>query len=652
MSSLFEAAAPTDETADTNLFGEAEPVITTAAAVETGAYRVLARKYRPQNFKDLVGQDVLVKTLTNAFASGRLAQAWMMTGVRGVGKTTTARIIAKGLNCTGPDGHGPMTIDPCGVCHTCRAITEDRCVDVLEVDAASRTGVDDMREILDGVRYAPVSARYKVYIIDEVHMLSKNAFNALLKTLEEPPSHAKFIFATTEIRKVPVTVLSRCQRFDLRRIESQRLYDYFQTIVEAEGFNIEPEALRLIARAADGSARDGLSLLDQAMALSEDRQIQAAAVNGMLGLADRSHVIELYAALTTGQPAAALDKFDSMLAAGADALTVLHDIADLTHLLTRGKVLPELAADTTIPELDRHAMQRLLPQHTLAGLTRLWQILMKGIGEVQQALQPQQAAAMVLVRLAYAANMPPPGDLMGKLNPTGQEGGSPSSSGSYSSGAGNPTGNPNGSMLRAVGGTRTTFGNAAVALSVAEPSMAEPARNLSPISQPDSLPDTAPRPNVISALSLSLAADFKNIIALCKEKREMALAAELHAQARLVALQPGRLELIPGARSSPNFAGKLGQCLSNWTGDRWIVSIARVANPAEANYPTVAEAEAATDALRREAALADPIVAATLQAFQGAQLLYVKPRAPAASSGAADSPKNTDEDNNTTDEEA
>lgn len=614
MSSLFETEAL--DTADTNLFGE-----TVAVAEETGAYRVLARKYRPQTFNDLVGQEVLVKTLTNAFATGRLAQAWMLTGVRGVGKTTTARIIAKGLNCTGPGGGGNVTIEPCGLCPTCTAISDDRCVDVMEVDAASRTGVDDMREILDGVRYAPVMARYKVYIIDEVHMLSKNAFNALLKTLEEPPSHVKFIFATTEIRKVPVTVLSRCQRFDLRRIESATLVDYFASIATAEGFTVEPEALRLIARAADGSARDGLSLLDQSMALSEDNTVTGLSVNTMLGLADRGAVVDLYVSLTTGKPDAALQKFDTMLAAGADALTVLHDVADLTHLLTRGKVLPELANDMTVPELDRQAMQRLLPEHTLAGLTRIWQILMKGVGEVQQALHPQQAAAMVLVRIAYAANLPPPGELVGKL------------------GSGNTTGTPTGGSTPAPSGGGTKMLRAvAGGMAIAAPVIDTVINTVT-----EAAPQTAAQQ--ISALSLDIAADYRRLVALFQDKREVGLYNELRSDAQLVSLQPGRLEISPGPRSSQNFAGKVGKLLSDWTGDRWIVSIAR--NSAAAQSTLAVQDKAADDARRAEA-LEHPVVATTLQVFSGAQLVEVKQLTTATK---ADADADTDETTLLTDDE-
>ncbi len=342
----------------------------------------------------------------------------MLTGVRGVGKTTTARIIARALNCTGPDGTGGPTITPCGVCENCKSITADRHVDVMEMDAASHTGVDDIREIIDGVRYGPVAARYKVYVIDEVHMLSKNAFNALLKTLEEPPEHVKFIFATTEIRKVPVTVLSRCQRFDLRRIDSQTLVKHFNRVAEAEGVTVDPDAMALIARAADGSARDGLSLLDQAMALGGDR-LDALQVRDMLGLADRARVVDLFEAAMTGKPRDALDILSDLHRSGADPVVVLQDLLDFTHFLTRFKVVPETALDPGTPETERVRGGELAGKLGMPALTRAWQILLKGLGEVQSAPVPFDAAEMVIVRLAYSADLPNPADLIRQLQGSG-----------------------------------------------------------------------------------------------------------------------------------------------------------------------------------------------------------------------------------------
>ncbi len=409
----------------------------TSAATDAGpkAYRVLARKYRPRDFSELVGQEALVRTLTNAIKSGRLAHAFMLTGVRGVGKTTTARIIARALNCTGPDGTGGPTITPCGVCENCKSITADRHVDVMEMDAASHTGVDDIREIIEGVRYGPVAARYKVYVIDEVHMLSKNAFNALLKTLEEPPEHVKFIFATTEIRKVPVTVLSRCQRFDLRRIDSQTLVKHFNRVAEAEGVTVDPDAMALIARAADGSARDGLSLLDQAMALGGDR-LDALQVRDMLGLADRARVVDLFEAAMTGQPRDALDILSDLHRSGADPVVVLQDLLDFTHFLTRFKVVPETALDPGTPETERVRGGELSGKLGMPSLTRAWQILLKGLGEVQSAPVPFDAAEMVIVRLAYSADLPNPADLIRQLQGSGAPAGGGTPAGQNGGGGG------------------------------------------------------------------------------------------------------------------------------------------------------------------------------------------------------------------------
>jgi len=377
-------------------------------------YRVLARKYRPSDFTGLIGQEALVRTLSNAFATGRIAHAFMLTGVRGVGKTTTARIIARALNCIGPDGkRKEPTIHPCGVCEPCVSISESRNVDVQEMNAASRTGIDDIREIIEGVRYAPVAARYKVYIIDEVHMLSKQAFNGLLKTLEEPPPHVKFVFATTEIRKVPVTVLSRCQRFDLRRIDSAELAAYLAKLADKEKVKIEDDALALIARAAEGSARDSLSLLDQAIAHNggsggEGESITAETVRQMLGLADRGRVLDIFEKLMGGKISEALADLQGLYDAGADPLAVMQDLLETTHFLTRVKVAPAAQGffDGGSGEAKRAA--ELAAKLPVAALTRAWQILLKGLFEVRDATRPISACEMALIRLAYAAELPPP----------------------------------------------------------------------------------------------------------------------------------------------------------------------------------------------------------------------------------------------------
>jgi DNA polymerase-3 subunit gamma/tau len=387
-------------------------------AAESAEYQVLARKYRPATFAGLIGQEAMVRTLTNAMASGRLAHAFVLTGVRGVGKTTAARIIARCLNCIGPDGGGGITPEPCGVCEHCRAIAEDRHMDVIEMDAASRTGVDDIRELIDGVRYRPTTARYKVYIIDEVHMLSKNAFNALLKTLEEPPEHVKFIFATTEVRKIPVTVLSRCQRFDLRRIDAETLAAHFKRIVEEEGAKVTDGALNMIVRAADGSVRDGLSLFDQAIAhcggeVGEDQ------VRRMLGLADRTITFDLLDAVMKGDADTALRYLGQQYAAGADPAVVLEDMLELTHWLTRIKVVPGAADAFGVPEAERVRGGEMAGKLSMAAVARAWQMLLKGLGEVRLAPRPEQAAEMILVRLAFASGLPTPAEALKALDDGG-----------------------------------------------------------------------------------------------------------------------------------------------------------------------------------------------------------------------------------------
>ena len=384
-----------------------------------GSYRVLARAYRPKTFAELIGQQAMVQTLTNAFRSGRLAHAFVLTGVRGVGKTTTARIIARAFNCVGPDGAGGPTVEPCGECEHCRAIDEDRHVDVLEMDAASHTGVDDIRELIESARYRPATARTKVYIIDEVHMLSKSAFNALLKTLEEPPPHVKFVFATTEVRRVPVTVLSRCQRFDLRRVNTESLTAHFAGVAESEGAQVSADALLLIARAADGSVRDGLSLLDQVIAhrADDEAEIGADDVRTMLGLADRTQVFDLLDAVLKGEIAAALDLFSDQYAAGADPAAILEDMLELVHWLTRVKIVPAIADAADVPEAERIRGRAMADALSMAALARAWQMVFKGLAEVHAAPAAGHAADMVLVRMAYAADLPTPAESVRALRP-------------------------------------------------------------------------------------------------------------------------------------------------------------------------------------------------------------------------------------------
>jgi DNA polymerase-3 subunit gamma/tau len=555
-------------------------------------YQVLARKYRPQNFSELIGQDAVVRTLTNAIEGDRLAHAWLLTGVRGVGKTTTARIIARALNCIGPDGKGGPTPDPCGVCANCTAIAEDRHPDVLEMDAASRTGVEDIRELIEGVRYRPVNARYKVYIIDEVHMLSNNAFNALLKTLEEPPEHVKFIFATTESRKLPVTVLSRCQRFDLRMVPEDALARHFTTVAEAEGVVVEPGAARLIARAADGSVRDGLSILDQAVAgKAGDDAITEDAVRAMLGLADRTQVFDLFEALMKGEIAKALDVLEASHEAGADAQSVMTDLLELTHWLTRVKITPAVADDPVVPESERVIGRRLADGLAMPVLARAWQMLLKGLGEVQTAPQPMKAAEMALVRLAYAADLPSPGDLVEKLSK------SPASAPAASAPVPAPASGPAAPTAAPRGGAR-------------------------PQPKPEPEPAPAPAEDAGTALPTS----FLGVVDLLDKAREGRLVAELRANVHLVRYEPGRIEFHPSENADGTLASRLGAKLHELTGVRWTVTLS-----SQAGEATLKEQESSAKAQREAEAAAHPLVKAALEAFPGARIIGVSDRASADS---------------------
>lgn len=533
-------------------------------------YRVLARKYRPKNFSELKGQDALVRTLTNAIQSGRIAHAFMLTGVRGVGKTTTARIIARALNCE----KGP-TIDPCGVCDQCRAIAEDRHVDVIEMDAASRTGVDDVREIIDSVQYAPVSGRYKIFIIDEVHMLSKNAFNALLKTLEEPPEHTKFVFATTEIRKVPVTVLSRCQRFDLRRIDAGILQSYFTEILGRENVSADPAAVALIARAADGSARDGLSLLDQAIS-REPGKITEEQVRVMLGLVDRAVSLDLYEALMKGDNVAAMQLLDTLYKGGADALMVLQDLMELTHYLTKLKVSPEIARDQAFPEAERVRGAALAQGLSIPVLTRAWQVLQKGVPEVQHAFQPQQALEMVLVRLLYVSDQPSPSDLLKQMK--------------------------DGSIVNAGGGAMPS-GNGG-----GRPVMMT--RNIGTVAAVSSAPVQAEVASVRS---------YADVVALFGQRREALLHAALTHDVHLVKFQQGHIEIRPRDTAPRNIAGQMAEKLNAWTGQRWIISMSRAEG-----QPTIGETQRGNANAVRDEVTASPVVADILRVFPTAKITEIK----------------------------
>ena len=552
------------------------------------AYRVLARKYRPAAFADLIGQEALVRILTNAIRAGRIAHAFMLTGVRGVGKTTTARILARALNCLGPDGQrdGPAE-EPCGVCEACTAIAADRHVDVIEMDAASHTGVDDVREIIEAARYRPVSARFKVYIVDEVHMLSRQAFNALLKTLEEPPGHVKFVFATTEIRKVPVTVLSRCQRFDLRRVPVETLEAHFRGVLAKEGAEIEPEALARIARAADGSVRDGLSMLDQAIAEAGGGRIAADAVNEMLGLADRLDIYDLFEALMRGEPAAALARFDEMYRAGADPGLVLQDMAELVHRLTRASVVPAEAEDAALPEAERVRGRRLAEALSLPALTRVWQLVLKGIQEVNAAPSAKPAFEMVLLRIAYAAGLPTPAEAIAELRSGAPAAPPPQARAKPAPSAGPPP---------------------PVEESMADAAAAEPA------------PEAPAPPAAAETVEL---ADFDAVAALFEERREPRLHSHLVRDAHLVSFEPGRIALRLGERAPPDFAAEVARRLTRWTGAPWTVSAVE-----EGGGATLAEQH--EDARRDlfERARQHPLAQRTLEIFPDAAIADIRPIQP------------------------
>ena len=551
------------------------------------AYQVLARKYRPQTFADLIGQEAMVRTLKNAFAADRIAHAFVMTGVRGVGKTTTARIIAKGLNCVGADGTGGPTTEPCGQCEPCRAIAEGRHVDVMEMDAASRTGVGDIREIIDSVHYRAASARLKVYIIDEVHMLSTAAFNALLKTLEEPPAHVKFIFATTEIRKVPVTVLSRCQRFDLKRIEPEVMMAHLARIADLEGAKLAQDAFALITRAAEGSVRDAMSLMDQAIAHGAG-ETTGDQVRAMLGLADRGRTLDLFDLIMKGDAATALSELSAQYADGADPMAVLRDLAEITHWISVIKINPAAAEDPTTPPDEQSRGQDMAARLPMRALTRMWQMLLKAIEEVALAPNAMMAAEMAVIRLTHVADLPDPETLVKKLQD------SPRPPGGGPSGGGIAGGAPAG------GGT------------VHAPRLA-PA-HAAPVRGPTM---TAAAP-VLAEGQLQIYASFESVIGLIRA-RDMVLFLEVESALRLVRYSPGRIEFEPAPGAKSDLASRLGQRLQGWTGARWGLSVV-----ATGGQPSIAEARSAELSQVRAEAAENPLVQAIFTAFPGAMITEVR----------------------------
>ena len=552
------------------------------------AYRVLARKYRPETFADLVGQEAMVRTLENAFQADRIAQAFIMTGIRGTGKTTTARIIAKGMNCIGSDGTSGPTTDPCGTCEHCTAIMEGRHVDVIEMDAASNTGVANIREIIDSVHYRAASARYKVYIIDEVHMLSTGAFNALLKTLEEPPEHVKFIFATTEIRKVPVTVLSRCQRFDLRRIEPEVMIALLKKIAGAEGAQIADDALALITRAAEGSARDATSLLDQAISHGAG-ETSALQVRAMLGLADRARVLDLLDMILRGDAAGALTEIGAQYAEGADPMAVLRDLAEITHWVSVVKITPDAAEDPTISPEERDRGRAMADALAIRVLSRLWQMLLKSLEEVASAPNAMMAAEMAIIRLTHVADLPTPEELVRKLpKMTPPAAGQPA----VPAGGGS-SGHSNGAQTVQQAGTRRAM----------PPS---PSGQTTALAQN---PDSA----------LAHYPTFEHVLDLIRHNRDVKLLVEVETSLQLAAYQPGRIEFVPTDAAPRDLSQRLGNALQLWTGNRWAVSVVNTGGA-----PTIASLrDAKHDALRADAT-SHPLMQAVLARFPQAKITAIR----------------------------
>ena len=549
---------------------------------EDDSYKVLARKYRPETFKDLVGQAAMVQTLKNAFEAERIAQAFILTGIRGTGKTTTARIIAKGLNCIGLDQKGGPTVEPCGKCSNCTAIIEGNHVDVLEMDAASRTGVDDIREIIESIYYKASSGRFRVYIIDEVHMLSNNAFNALLKTLEEPPKHVKFIFATTEIRKVPVTVLSRCQRFDLRRIEPEEMIALLQRIAKSEGVNVSEDAFRMITRASEGSARDATSLLDQAISHGGGGS-DAKHVRDMLGIADRGRVLDLFKMIMQGDAAAALTELNSQYSDGADPIVVLKDLAEITHWISVSKITPDMNEDPTITPDERTRGIELSKTLSMRALTRMWQMLVKSLGEITIAPSPIMAAEMIIIRLTHAADLPPTDELIKTIE----------------------------SKLR-------------------------PDRNENKIENPQKPLDTSSANNELakakhnnySNLKIATAVDeevgifnyikFDHVLELIKQKRDAKLLIDIESGLRLVSYRPGYIEFTPTDLAPANLAQRLSNRLKEWTGIRWAVSVVQ-----DGEAQTIVEKKKRIAIELETEAYAHPLVKEALVQFPTARIVNV-----------------------------
>jgi DNA polymerase-3 subunit gamma/tau len=554
--------------------------------MEPQSYRVLARKYRPATFADLIGQEVLVRTITNAIQFGRIAHAFLLTGIRGIGKTTTARIIARALNCIGPDGNGQPTATPCGVCSNCKMIGEDRHPDIIEMDAASHTGVNDVRDIIDSVHYVPSSARYKVYIIDEVHMLSTSAFNALLKTLEEPPPHVKFIFATTELRKIPVTILSRCQRFDLRRTDTSVLQTHLKNVANKESITAEDEAILLIANAAEGSVRDALSLLDQAIAHSftpdAPCHILTETVRAMLGMADKTMLFDLMETVFKGDTGVLSQQLRSLISAGADPILLLQDMMELVHLITRLQLAPGSESDlATYSKQERDKAIELSQKLPMQALTLAWQMLLKGLNESRYAPNPLSAVEMVLIRTCYASNLPTPEELV--------RGGSGRTQASAGAGI---------SPARSAAPARSAGAVNAVAHTTPATHHSEPATNTAPVIN-----------------------RFEDIVKLFEQKREMILFTQLKQDVSLVSFAAGRLEINTSATVSADFPQKISKLLSQWTNERWVVTVSQEKGALSLMDQEKIQLQQKKDQLKH-----DPLVQEVLSAFPGAEVIDFKPK--------------------------
>ncbi|MFT5067457.1 MAG: DNA polymerase-3 subunit gamma/tau [Reinekea sp.] len=579
-----------------------------APMTDTPAYQVLARKYRPETFVDLVGQDAMVRTLRNAFAADRIAQAFMMTGIRGTGKTTTARIIAKGMNCIGPDGTGKPTTEPCGICEHCVAIMEGRHVDVIEMDAASNTGVANIREIIDSVHYRAASARYKIYIIDEVHMLSTGAFNALLKTLEEPPAHVKFLFATTEIRKVPVTVLSRCQRFDLRRIEPEDQIALLRKIAIAEGAEISDDALALITRAAEGSARDAQSLLDQAISHGAG-ETTADQVRAMLGLADRGRVLDLFDMILKGEAAGALTELSAQYADGADPMAVLRDLAEITHWVSVIKITPDAAEDPTISPDERTRGQAMAADLPMRVMSRMWQMLLKALEEVAIAPNAMMAAEMAVIRLTHVADLPSPEELVKKLIDATP----PPTNGGPSARA--PAPNAGVTQAQSTGHIATHSGPSGPSASGAQTAVA------------------------LAPDALAHYARFEDVVELIRQHRDVKLLVEVETGLQLVNYQPGRIEVNPTSDAAADLVGRLGSRLQSWTGNRWAITVVN-----EGGAPTIAQTRDVKENALRKSAEDHPLVQAVIAAFPRAKIIDIKTEADKAQDAMVEALPEVDEE--------